>query len=330
MSLYFGITATIIGDIIIEQRVTTQYNGFQVSIFDDNGVYKISFIKRVAPNSPLQIKYRGKMNNLQPVVPDESAYMEYIDLLKHFEALGGFHYGIRKINYTETLELTWYIGGDIFQNLEPILSFSKKRRENKLKKFTQSELSSIFLLHRIIPEGIIPYNFFREASEYYNRQEYRQAYLNYYLILEYCFSNGKTGQEQQIKAFLNNNDYILALLQTIKCFYDNDKPSYDVLYTDTIQLDTQKNQTKKDHVPEFSIKSITRLLYDTRGRLAHGKGRVEPYIFNEALLINITRFISNMCFSVCGNMQVYASAFTQRKDEYVKNNIEELKKYLKL
>lgn len=330
MSLYFGITTTIIGDIYIEQRVTTHYRGFQVSIFDDDGVYKISFIKRVTEKSPLQLKYRGKINNLQPVVPEESAYIDYIELLKHFEALGGFHYGIRKINYTETLELTWYIGGAVFQNLEPILSFSKKSHKKKLKRFTQSNLSDIFLLHKIIPEGIIPYNFFREASEYYNRQEFRQAYLHYYLILEYCFSNGKTSQDMQIKAFLNNNDYILALLQTVKCFYDNDKQSYQILYSDVVQLDKEKHQTKPDYIPEFSIKSITRLLYDTRGRLAHGKGRVEPYIFNENLLINITRFISNLCFSVCGNMQVYASAFTQRKDEYVRNNISELRKYLNL
>lgn len=34
MSLYFGISATIIGDIHI-QTVTTHYKGFKVSIFDE-------------------------------------------------------------------------------------------------------------------------------------------------------------------------------------------------------------------------------------------------------------------------------------------------------
>lgn len=330
MSLYFGITTTIIGSFHIDQTVTTHYKGFQVSIFEENGTYKISFIKRVTRDSPLQIKYRGKANDLKPVVPDESDYADYLDLLKHFEALGGFNYGIRQVDYRETLQLTWYIGGDVFQNLEPILSFSKVYPKPKLKRFTQSNLSSIFLLHKIIPEGIIPYNFFREASEYYNRDEFRQAYLHYYLILEYCFSNGKTALKQQIDAFLNNNDFILALLQTIKCFYDNDKPSYDAFYDEVIKLDAQKNQSIKDYIPVFSIETITRLLYDTRGRLAHGTGRVKPYIFNEALLQNTTRFISSMCFSVCGNMQVYASAFTQKKDEYVSNNISKLRKYLNL
>lgn len=330
MSLYFGISSTIIGDIHIDNTVTTHYKGFQVSIFDENGTYRISFIKRVNSDSPLKIKYSGNTNNLQPVVPDESAYAEYLDLLKHFEALGGFNYGIREVNYRETLQLTWYIGGAEFQNLEPILSFSKLYPKPKLKQFTQSNLSSIFLLHKIIPEGIIPYNFFREASEYLNRGEFRQAYLQYYLILEYCFSNGKTSLKQQIDAFLHNNDFILALLQTIKCFHDNDKASYDALYDEVIKLDAQKNQSITNYTPVFSIETITRLLYDTRGRLAHGTGRVKPYIFNEALLRNITHFISSMCFSVCGNMQVYASAFTQKKDEYVNNNISQLKECLNL
>jgi len=330
MSLYFGITATIIGNIHIEQTVTTHYKGFQVSIFEENGTYKISFIKRVTIDSPLQIKYRGSMNDLQPAAPDESTYADYLDLLKHVEALGSFNYGIREINYKETLQLTWYIGGEVFQDLEPILSLSKHYPKPQLKQFTQSNLSSIFLLHKIIPEGIIPYNFFREASEYYNRDEFRQAYLHYYLILEYCFSDGKTSQQQQIDAFLSNNDFILALLQTIKCFYDNDRPSYDVLYNDVLKLDNQKNQSKKGYSPIFSLYTITRLLYDTRGRLAHGTGRVKPYIFNEVLLRNTTHFIRSMCFSICGNMQVYASAFTKRKNEYVNNNISELKKYLNL
>ena len=53
-----------------------------------------SLIKLVTKDNSLKIKYKGKIDNLSPVVPEEADYAEYIDLLKHFEALGGFNYGI--------------------------------------------------------------------------------------------------------------------------------------------------------------------------------------------------------------------------------------------
>lgn len=330
MCLYFGIKAHIIGDFVLTKPISTHYSGFQVSIFIEDDFYKISLIKQVSKDNSLKIKYKGKIDNLTPVAPEEADYAEYIDLLKHFEALGGFNYGIKKILYRETLELIWYIGDEIFQNLKPILSFENIIPQPKKKILSASNLSSIFLLHKIIPNGIIPYNFYREASEYQNNEEYRQAYLHYYMILEYCFANGKSGQNEQIKSFLNNTDYLLALLQTIKHFKEHDNDNYNILYNDVLELDKQKNQNKKDFVPNFTIQTITRLLYDYRGRLAHGLGRVIPYIFNERKLCTITLFLGSVYQSVCGNMQVYSSALTSKKEEDVSKHILELKDKLKI
>ncbi len=331
MCLYFGVTANILGDFILRKPICTHYNGFQVTIFFEDGFYKISLIKRVSTDNSLKIKYHGDLTKLKPVAPQESDYVEYIDLLKHFEALGGFNYGIKKIDYREKLELSWYIGKEIFQDLKCILSFSQKYKLPKKKVLSESNLSSIFLIKKYIPEALIPYNFYREASEYMNQEEYRQAYLHYYMILEYCFADGKTGQNEQIKAFLGNPNYILALLQTIKLFKsDSNKDLFEMFYTEVIELDKIKNQNRINYVPNFSLQTITRLLYDYRGRLAHGLGRAIPYIFNQKSLHIVALFIGSISLLVCGNMQVYASVFTRKKQEYVNKYIDDLKLSLNL
>lgn len=319
--LYFGIKVNIVGDFCLKEPIISYTNGFQVSIFIEKGVYKISTIKLVGENDALKIKYTINTEKTNYVVPDESAYKDYIQLLQHIEALGGFNYGIKKILYQDTIEICWYLGNPFFQDLEPILSLFKQKKEHQKKILSQSNLSSILLLNKIIPEAVIPYNFYREANRYMDIQAYREAYLHFYMLLEFCFAEGKTGIGSQVDSFVQNEDYVLGLLQTIKLFKDNNISDFEVIYNETIALDKTKL---------FTIKSITRLLYDYRGRLAHGTSRSKPYIFNDAALKPITVFIGSLCLSVCGNMQVYASAFTNKKETYVKNNIDELKKSLSI
>jgi len=317
MSIYFGVKAVILGDFVLQCPICSYSDGYQVSIFIEDGTYKISLIKLLPNGSPLQIRYKNDLS--YPIAPDESVYRDYIKQLQQIEALGGFHYGITKILYRETLELTWYTGKDVFQDLSIVYSMKKQYKSPKKKLLSQSNLSSILLLERLIPDALIPYNYFREANEYLHNEQYRQAYLHFYMLLEFCFSNGRTRQKDQIEEFEKSIRLRFALLDTLNTFNKQYNEAYNWIQSKVI-----------DEYRAFSLTSILKLPFAYRGKLAHGIKRSAEYVFDDRTLHHITVFIEKVCFLICGNMQVYCMSSKEFTEKRLNERILKLKDELGL
>ncbi len=314
--LYLGLKAEIEGNFSLKEPIVTHSKGFQISIFLEEQVYKISLIKNIENNDGLKYKYDKETNVL--TIPDNKDMIDYIRLFQNIESIGGYNYGIKKIRYQDTLEIVWYEGNQLFQNLEQILSAKRKFKSPRKKLLSQSNLSSILLLERVMPDAKIPYNFYREASNFYEKHEYRLAYLHYYMILEYCFIKGNNFSEiTQISQYEKNIDVVFAILDTIKLYRDRDIAQFNWLI-----------KTVKDRFSSFSLKNILKFLFRYRGEIAHGTKKAGQYLTDDAELINITSFIHHIALTICGNMQVYCEAFTKCKNSRLPRRIEELKKDL--
>ena len=74
---YFGLKAVVKGDFILEEPIKAYNNGFEISLFIEDGVYKISIIKKISKNSPLSLKYNEANQGADIIVPDESNYRDY-------------------------------------------------------------------------------------------------------------------------------------------------------------------------------------------------------------------------------------------------------------
>ena len=316
--LFFGVKAVVNGNICLESPISTHTHGFKVSLFIEDGVYKISLLKIVVDSDTSKIK--EIKNGLYSIylTPEEKAYQSYIQLLQHIEAIAGFNYGITKILYQDTLELFWCIGDAVFNDLVRISIAKQQFKRPKLHLLSESKLSSITLLERVMPEAIIPYNFYREATNYLAKREYRLAYLHYYMILEYCFCDGNYSEKSQVSYYEKNLDINFAVLATIKLYKDNDSEQLNWL----INL-------VKTRFHSFSLRNILTLLFRYRGEIAHGTKKCGEYSFDESVLANITHFIHQMCLTICGNMQVYCKAFTNCKETRLKKRLESCKEELK-
>ncbi|MDE7421187.1 MAG: hypothetical protein K2N35_13360 [Muribaculaceae bacterium] len=314
--LYFGLKAEIEGNFALKEPIVTYSKGFHISIFSEDRVYKISLIKNIDNNEALKYKYDKDSNLL--TFPEDKDMIEYIRLFQNIESIGGYNYGIKKIRYQDTLEIVWYEGSQSFQNLEPVLSAKRKFTAPRKKILSKNNFSSILLLDRLMPDAKIPYNFYREASNFYDKHEYRLAYLHYYMILEYCFIKGNNFSElTQISQYENNIDVVFAVLDTIKLYRDRDIAQFNWL-----------TKTVKDRFNSFSLKNILKFLFRYRGEIAHGTKKAGQYLTDESELVNITSFIRLIALTICGNMQVYCEAFTKCKNSRLPQRIEELKKDL--
>lgn len=312
--LYFGIQAEVIGDFDLIEPVISYSKGFQVKIFIEDGARKLSLIKKVGNNSDLKIKISIQNGESKYVIPDEKSYIEYINFLKRIESIAGFNYGIKKVLYNSTLELIWYNGTDVFENLNPILSIKRKLSQPNRKILSQSNLNSILLLEEVMPDAVIPYNLYREGVFYLKRNEFRLAYLHFYMIFEFCFIKGNYTEKGQIKEYLRSQDVIFAIYYTIKLYKEHNIIQFNWLIN-----------TVKDRFNKFTIRNILIYLFRCRGEIAHGTKKCGEYLLNENELYNITNFIHKLCFTLCGNMQVYCEAFTKFKDERIGQRLKELK-----
>ena len=311
---YFGLKAVVKGDFILEEPIKAYNNGFEISLFIEDGVYKISIIKKISKDSPLSLKYNEVNQGADIIVPDESNYRDYIQLLQSIESIGGYYYNVSKIYYKDTLELIWLSGEEMFKNLELEFSIRKRYKPHQKKVLSQSNLSSILLLNRIIPDASIPYNYFREANNYLHNREYRLAYLHFYMIIEYCYANGKFEQNAQISEYLQSIELCFAVLDSLATIKNKIPLQYSWLEREV-----------KNKYSLFTLKNILKYIYQQRGILAHGSGRSVRYVFNEDDLHNITVFISQICLLVCGNMQVYCMSSTNSKKKRLSERFEILK-----
>lgn len=311
---YFGLKAIVKGDFILEEPIKAYNNGFEISLFIEDGVYKISIIKKISKDSPLRLKYNEANQGADIIVPDESNYRDYIQLLQSIESIGGYHYNVSKIYYKDTLELIWLSGEEMFKNLELEFSIRKRYKPYQKKVLSQSNLSSILLLNRIIPDASIPYNYFREANNYLHNREYRLAYLHFYMIIEYCYANGKFEQNAQISEYLQSIELCFAVLDSLATIKNEIPLQYSWLEMEV-----------KNKYSSFTLKNILKYIYQQRGILAHGSGRSVRHVFNEDDLHNITVFISQICLLVCGNMQVYCMSSTNSKKKRLSERFEILK-----
>ena len=260
------------------------------------------------------MKYNEANQGADIIVPDESNYRDYIQQLQSIESIGGYHYNVSKIYYKETLELMWLSGEEMFKNLELVFSVRKRYKPHQKKILSQSNLSSILLLNRIIPDASIPYNYFREANNYLHNREYRLAYLHYYMIIEYCYANGKFEQNAQISEYLQSIELCFAVLDSLATIKNEIPLQYSWLEREV-----------KNKYSLFTLKNILKYIYQQRGILAHGSLRSAKYVFNDDELHNITIFISQICMLICGNMQVYCMSSEESKKKRLSERLEILK-----
>ena len=85
-----------------------------------------------------------------------------------------------------------------------------------------------------------------------------------------------------------------------------------------------------DNYTYFTLKNVFKYLYQQRGILAHGSLRSAMYVSNEDDLQIITIFINQICFIVCGNMQVYCMSSEDFKKKRLSERCEMLKSELKI
>ena len=316
MKIIFTAKTFIEGNFILKEPVQVLYCFYKINMYIDNGLYILSVTKETdIEDSDLIELSKNEEKSFFIANIDKYLDSRTLDIFRNIEAYGGFQHGITKVYHNEYLDLSWI---DKSTNKE---LFSIRTTLNKRKKvlITNDNLSKLMFDKTFIPEAKVPYNFFREASSYLDKIDYVSAYIHFYMILEYCFAEGKCATEQK-KKFKKSKMLKFAVLSTIGLIKEkNDKLYWEI----------KQECSKRDKKLNFD--SLIDIMYNYRGELSHATKRA-VYEENPELVRPITTFISFVCFRVCGNMKVYCKKFVSEETRIHRLNehIQELEKELNL
>lgn len=309
------ICAEIEGNFLLKDRVDAKLFPYDFSIFSKEGKRYISVSKPVND----YMEYAPKMYNKDRVLHIEATkseiYKDMEEWLYYIEAMGAFNFEVSRIHIDE-LEVNWIYETEEEKGSIPITSLKRNRQERKAEKYvTNNNLSNIVIFRRMLPEAHIPFSYYRQAKAFFDNSNYYFAFINYFMMLEFCFADGKFQKKDVTNNFVKSNLLKLCVLTAISMIKANDRAgNYAWLLAEC-----QSRQK------EVNYEGIIYILVEYRGLLSHASERSKAYLFDDFKLRPLVFVTSMICFLLCGYIQVYSCSSEDSKNRMMLERINKLK-----
>ena len=217
-------------------------------------------------------------------------------------------------DYDEYMKEVSYEQGEIDATLK-----RNKEKQKAEKYITNKNLSNIVVFRRMLPEAHIPFSYYRQAHIFFNDGNYYFAYINYFMMLEFCFADGHFHKQAVTNNFCKSELLKLCVLSTLNMLKNDKKAdNYKWLYEEC------KSRQKK-----VDFEGVVYILIEYRGLLSHATERSKKYLFDNNKLRPIALIISIICFLLCGYMQIFCCSSEESKKRLIKENIDNLEKVKK-
>lgn len=300
------ICAEIEGNFILKDKVETKLYPYEFSLFFKEGKKYISVSKPVKDYIDYVPKVHNKDGCLYIEATKPDIYNDMEEWVHYIEAMGAFNFEVSKIK-TEELEVTWICEAEEEKGTIPIISLKREKIDRAEKKVVSSNnLFNIIFYRRSLPEAHIPFSYYRQAKTFFDEGNYYFAFINYFMMLEFCFADGKFHKNGLIVNFEKSNLLKLCILSVVLMLKTKDTEGNFAW----LSSECQKRQKKVD------FEGIVYILVEYRGLLSHASVRSKSFLFDDVKLRPLAFIIGMICFLLCGYMQVYCC--TNKKD---KNNM---------
>lgn len=298
------VKAIITGDFILNEPVKAIFPPCECVIYKEEEIRYISVYKK---NIDYQ-NYIPKFNaDISITLTKVEIYEDMIYLLQYIESMGAFNFAIRSISWDEP-QITWIPEEDEERGILPILSHQKKYHNDRAcKKLNYSNLMDLSTYRKGLKDVHIPFTYYKQGKNLFDSRQYYFAYINFFMMLEYCFANGKFKKDAMIHEFTSSHLLRKSIESTSKMIKeDSNKIHYYWL-----------KEECENHNKKVDIEGIIYVLVEFRGLLSHASKRSEKYLFHSNNLFSLAFIISCICFYVCGHLQIGNCLFGKQKEEYL-------------
>ncbi len=301
------VKALIKGNFIVNEPILTKSHPYDFAILKEDNNYYIIISKKVVDYHNYMTKCEVIDGTPRFTLTSEEIYADIIDWLQYIESMGAFKFDVESINWDEPI-ITWIPEDEKEYGIMPLISHQRHRQKNEpSKRLSQSNLANIVIYRRFLNDIYIPFTYFRYGRIFFQQRHYYFAFINFFMMLEYCFGNGKVKKNAVLIEF--RKSYLLrkSITSATKLFKQSDyKTHYDWLQSECSERQKQVN-----------VESILFLLVEYRGMLSHASRLSEKYLLNNEELFSISLIINLICFFVCGNLQIGNCLCGKQRDEFL-------------
>ncbi|MEG1725759.1 MAG: hypothetical protein RR313_10235 [Anaerovoracaceae bacterium] len=298
------------GNFIINEPVQAKSHPYDFTILkEDNNSY-IIISKKVLDYQ----NYMTKCDIIDGVphftLTSEEIYIDIIDWLQYIESMGAFNFEVESVGWDEPA-ITWIPEIEEERGIMPLLSHQRQHQKKvATKRLSQSNLQNVVIYRRCLKDIYIPFTYYRQGMNLFNQRKYYFTYINFFMMLEYCFANGKVKKSGVLKEF--GDAYLLrkSITSAIELVKNTDNKAH----FEWLQTECSNRQKKVD------VDGVLHILIEFRGLLSHASKLSEKYLFNDNELFSISLITSLICHFVCGNLQIGNCLFGKQKEEYLFGN----------
>ena len=276
-----ALKAEVIADMIVTEPVTAKLHPYDFEIYKENDKLWLKVTKPVNDYDEYLPKAFVKNGQVHVEIAKNDIFNDLLDWLQYIEAMGSSE-------YTRTPN-------------------TRKRP----KKLTNSNLSNIVIYRRQLKDIYIPFTYFKEGQRFFNNFNYYFAYINFFMMLEYCFADGKFKTAEVIKNFKEAKLLRMCILEFL---------TMNVPYANSQTTEALKNECRKRN-KVFDVDGLIYLFVMLRGELSHASTKSESRYRDDNELRPYVVAISCICFLLCGHLQIYGFTSEKNKQELIDNNI---------
>lgn len=314
------ICAEIEGSFILKDKVETRLYPYEFSLFLKEGKKFISVTKPVKDYIDYAPKVYNKDGGLYIEATKPDIYNDMEEWLNYIEAMGAFNFGVSKIK-TEELEVTWICETEEEKGSIPIISLKRGKLDRETPKNISSKtLSNIVVYRKMLPNAHIPFSYYRQAQSFFDKSNYYFAFINYFMMLEFCFAEGKFHKKGLIDNFEKSNLLKLCVLSILLMLKTSDDAG------NYVWLLSECTSRQK----EVNYEGIIYILVEYRGLLSHASERSRFYLFDDLKLRPLAFITSMICFVLCGYMQLFGCSSKEDADKMMGERIDKLRRELNI
>lgn len=254
--------AEIVGNFTIESDMKFKSSPYDIDvIFDlERKKYFITLSKRIFDYTHFLPKIEVVNNKISHIVfPSHDFLKEQIEILQHIESFGAIDKSIKKI-FWEDCSIEW-IPETEKESLE--ISINKYKRDisygSQSSHMSKDWLRNTVIHRRQLAHLVLPFSFFREAANLYHNFQYQSSFINFYLMLEGFFGNGKKYKNTEMKSeFAKSKILEIAINETISYFNKEKSNHLEWLL-----------KTCKKYNKNINKEGVIHILVEQRGNLSH-------------------------------------------------------------
>ena len=198
---------------VVTTPITTKLHPYEFEVYKEQGALWLKVSKPVKDYEEFLPKVFKQNGQINIVIGKDDIFKDLLDWLQYIEAMGSFNVQIERV-YWDRPTFCWIAETKEEHLQTPLSEYTKTpMKGRKPKRLTSSNLFNLVAFRRQLKNLYIPFTYFKEGQRFFNNFNYYFAFINFFMMLEYCFANGKFKKVEVIKSFNDAKLLRLCILE---------------------------------------------------------------------------------------------------------------------